>query len=239
MNVEILNPDEARCLFSNWGKAAAVCYDSKTNAPEAIAKHCMKSGHTSGSRGTYITFLVTDVARSTIDQLVRHEEGVFKNVQSFRYVNKNNFAYEIPEEIKDNKDLLQKYIDHMARTLDLYCKIQDYVCQKTGSKERANEQARYVIPMATHSSFVIGFDYEGLVHLMHKRLCIRTEDITRQVVIEMKKQILSIFPELKDELVPQCKYLMWCPEVKGCKAYPSKKELKEYLEKINNEDCEK
>lgn len=229
MKVELLNKKEVQNLFSDWGKVAAICYDTKTSKPENIGKHCMKSGHTSGSRGTYIKFLVTDIPRSCIDQAVRHEVGVFKNVQSFRYVNKDSFAYEIPKEIATNKSLVKKYIEHMNTTMDLYSEIQFYVEEKTGNKERANEQARYILPMATHSAFVIGFDVEALVHFMHKRLCVRAEDIIRQLAIEMKREVLSVLPELEDKLVPHCQYLLWCPEGKGCGAYPSKEKLKEMV----------
>ena len=229
MKVELLNPDECKKLFENWGKVASVCYDTKTSKPENIGKHCMNSGHTSGSRGTYFIFKVSEVSRSVVDQIARHEIGVFKNVQSFRYVDKDNFAYAIPKEIESNNDLLNIYLSHMDNTMQLYSEIQDYVQEKTGNKERANEQARYVLPMSTHSSFVIGFDIEALIHFMHKRLCVRAEDITRQVAIAMKKEVLKVLPELEDKLVPHCQYLMWCPESKGCGAYPSKKELKERL----------
>ena len=93
MNVTILNPDQAKELFYWWGMTSKVCYDTKTNNPAAIGKHCMKSGHFSGSRSQYILFQVDNCPRFTIDQIVRHEEGVMKNVQSFRYVCKNSFAY--------------------------------------------------------------------------------------------------------------------------------------------------
>lgn len=43
-----------------------------------------------------------------------------------------------------------------------------------------------------------------------KRLCIRAEDITRQVAIAMKKEVLNVLPELEDKLVPYCQYWMWC-----------------------------
>lgn len=229
MKVELLNKEEVQNLFSDWGKVAAICYNTKTSKPEIIGKHCMKSGHTSGSRGTYIKFLITDIPRSCIDQIVRHEIGVFKNVQSFRYVGKGSFAYEIPKEITTNESLVKKYIEHMNTTMDLYSEIQFYVEEKTDNKERANEQARYVLPMATHSAFVIGFDVEALIHFMHKRLCVRAEDIIRELAIMMKRKVLSVLPELEDILVPHCQYLLWCPEGKGCGAYPSKEELKEII----------
>ena len=80
--------------------------------------------------------------------------------------------------------------------------------------------------MSTHSAFVFCLDIEALIHLMHKRLCVRTEDVFRQLAIMIKKEVLEVLPELSDVLVPQCKYLMWCPETHGCGGYPSKKELR-------------
>lgn len=235
MNVELLNKEEVKDLFSHWGNFAKVCYDTKTNAPEKIGKHCMNSGHYSGSRSRYLEFLVTDVPRFVIDQAVRAEVGVVKNVQSFRYVGKNSFAYEVPSEIVDNKELLNKYHNHMKNTIDLYEEIQTYVFEKTSSKERANEQARYVVPMSTHSSFVIGFTLEALIHYCNVRLCTRTEDVHRKMAIMIKNATLEQLPELTDKLVPNCKHLLWCPETHSCDAYPTKKELKELLKDNKNE----
>lgn len=232
MKVELLNKDEVKDLFFHWGNFAKVCYDTKTNTPEKIGKHCMNSGHFSGSRSRYFEFLITDVPRFVIDQAVRGEVGVVKNVQSFRYVDKKSFCFEVPSEITDNEELLNKYYLHMERTLALYLEVQKYVYEKTSSKERANEQARYVVPMATHSSFVIGFTLEALIHYCNIRLCTRTEDVHRKMAIMIKNAVLEQLPELSDKLVPNCQYMMWCPESKGCGAAPTKKELKLILDGV-------
>ena len=232
MKVTLLNPNEAKDIFANWGTASSVCYDTQTNAPEKIGKGCMVSGHYSGSRGDYIKFRVDDVPRFTVDQAVRHEVGVFKNVGSFRYINEGNFAYEIPVEITDNEILVNKYIAHMDATVLLYRSIQEYVYDKTNSQERANEQARYVLPMATHTSFVIGFTIEALIHFMNMRLCLRAEDKIREMALLMKKETLNVIPDkaLENRLVPNCQAYLWCPEGKhGCNAYPTKTELKEII----------
>lgn len=230
LQIEILNPEALKDLFKNWGQVASVCYDTKTSKPEIIGKHCMKSGHTSGSRGDYIIFKITDIPRFTIDQITRHEIGTFKNVQSFRYVDKDNFAYEIPKEIEDNNDLVTRYIVYMTCVTQLYSDIQKYVLKKTNNKERANEQARYVLPMATHGALVMGFTVEALIHFMHKRLCGRAEDIIRKLAIEMKKETLKYLPDLQEYLVPQCEYLLWCPEEKGnCGRFPLKEDLQKKL----------
>lgn len=238
MNVELLNPGQVKDLFKNWSKTSAICYDSTINPekPDAIGKHCKASGHFSGSRGDFIKFLVTDVPRLEVDQAVRHEIGVFKNVASFRYISKNNFAYSIPVEITDNKELVNKYVKHMEDVMDLYNDIQIYVHDKTCSQERANEQARHVLPMATHTAFVIGYTIEAFIHLCNLRLCVRSEDYIREMTNLMKDKVLQILPNLKDDLVPNCVRFMYCPEgTSSCGAYPTRKQVKLLLEKYKNE----
>lgn len=230
MQITILNPEEAAKLFEYWGKASCVCYDTETETPEKIGKGCMNSGHFSGSRGRFILFKVEGCPRFTIDQVVRHEIGVMKNVQSFRYVNKDSFAYEIPVEIKDNNELLARYHAHMMNAMDLYSDIQEYVFTKTQSHERANEQARYVLPISTHADFVIGMTVEALIHFANMRLCVRAEDKIRELALAIKKSVLKILPELDGKLVPNCQALLWCPEGRAsCGAYPTKNALKKII----------
>lgn len=237
MKVTILNPEETTRLFEYWGKASCVCYDTVTNTPEKIGKGCMNSGHYSGSRGRYILFKVEGCPRFCIDQAVRHENGVMKNVQSFRYVSKDSFAYEIPSEITDNEDLLAKYHAHMMKTMELYTEIQEYVFSKTKSHERSNEQARYVLPISTHAEFVVGMTVEALIHFANVRLCIRAEDKIRELATAMKKTTLELLPELKEKLVPNCQALLWCPEGHAsCGAYPTKSQLKKMIAEVKKND---
>lgn len=233
MKVTILNPEETTRLFEYWGKASCVCYDTTTNTPEKIGKGCMNSGHYSGSRGRYILFKVEGCPRFCIDQAVRHEDGVMKNVQSFRYVSKDSFAYEVPSEITDNELLLAKYHAHMMKTMELYTEIQEYVFSKTNSHGRANEQARYVLPISTHADFVIGMTVEALIHFTNVRLCVRAEDKIRELAFAMKKATIELLPELKDKLVPNCQALLWCPEgTASCGAYPTKNQLKQMMAEV-------
>lgn len=237
LKVAILNPEETTRLFEYWGKASCVCYDTKTNAPEKIGKVCMNSGHFSGSRGRYILFHVEGCPRLTIDQAVRHDIGVMKNVQSFRYVSKDSFAYEVPREIKDNDALLSKYHDHMMKTMELYSEIQEYVFNKTNSHERANEQARHVLPISTHADFVIGMTVEALIHFANSRLCVRAEDKIRELARAFKDATIELLPELKDKLVPNCQALLWCPEGHAsCGAYPTKNQLKKIIAGVKTDE---
>ena len=237
MKVTILNPEEATRLFEYWGKASCICYDTITNTPEKVGKGCMSSGHYSGSRGRYILFKVEGCPRFCIDQAVRHENGVMKNVQSFRYVSKDSFAYEVPSEITDNEMLLAKYHKHMMDTMELYNEIQEYVFDKTKSHERANEQARHVLPISTHADFVIGMTVEALIHFSNVRLCVRAEDKIRELAVAMKDATIELLPELKEKLVPNCQALLWCPEGHAsCGAYPTKAQLKKIIAEVKENE---
>lgn len=230
MNVTIINPDEAKNLFKYWGQFASVCYNTNTSKPENVGKHCLKSGHFSGSRSQYIIFKIEDCPRDTVDQLVRHEEGVCKNVRSFRYVNMDQFKCQCPSEIKDNDKLVAMWHQHMMNTQALYNAIDEYVFEKTRNHERANEQARKCLPIHTDTAVCIGFDIEALIHLAHVRLCVRAEEEFRILAAMMVAETIKLIPELKPYLVKQCDYLGWCPEAKGCGYKPSKEQLNNQLE---------
>ena len=75
-------------------------------------------------------------------------------------------------------------------------------------------------------------DIEALIHYCNTRLCSRTEDKHRWLAVIIRNAVLEILPELKDKLVPNCKAMLYCPEGrKGCGAYPTKKQLKEIIDK--------
>lgn len=236
IEAKIINPEECKKLFDDWGEFTSVCYNTKTNSPAPVGRGCMYSGHWSGSRWRYIAFEINNCPRFVIDQIVRHEAGVVKNVESFRYVDKDNFSYAIPQEIKSNTQLCEEYWNHMKETVKLYEKIQNFVYEKTNKKERANEQARYVLPMSTESSFCIALTPEALIHLCNLRLCVRTEDKNRELVEAMREATIEVIPELSTRLVPQCEWLLWCPEnKKSCGRFPTRAELKKQTEVINTD----
>lgn len=240
LKVTIINPEEVKDIFKAWGEFTSVCYDTDTTktAPEKIAKHCLTSGHFSGGRWKYIAFKIEHCPRFVIDQLVRHEQGVVKNVKSFRRVNEQSFSYAVPENIKDDNELAADYWQHMRSAAKLYERIYSHVYYRTKDKDKAIEQARYILPMSTESAVCIAFDIEGLIHFCNLRLCTMTEDRHRELARAIRDAVLAILPELKDKLVPQCEYLLWCPEAHGCGRFPSKKELKEKINASKNQEIE-
>lgn len=254
MKVELLNPELLDNLYKNHGEFACTCYDTPKKFAKKVGESCNKSGHMSGSRCEYIKFEI-EGDRGTLEQMMRHEIGVrydeidkysysdrieliidtnptniTKNMQSFRYVDKNEFTYVIPKNIEKFKDIKELYEDTMSFLDRRRKQIRDMLAGYEIEYKKAVEDANFILPRATNLTLTIGFTPEALIQFMFKRLCTRAQDEIRDIAIQMKKKVAEINPTFAKELVPHCQYLLWCPEKKGCGAYPSKEELKEKLE---------
>lgn len=226
MKVEIINKEESLELFKYWGLAAAKCYATPKKFAERIGKSCLQTGHFSGSRGRYIMFDISGVPRALVDQLVRHEQGVFKNVESGRYVNFEDFTYYIPPILEKEQNALahKLYTEHMIKTKIVYKEIISILNKNGTHGEKAYEAARGIMPMNYDTGLVIGFTVEALINLMNKRLCVCSQDHIRKLAVEMRKQVIELIPELEPHLVAACEANGWCPESKKrtCGKYPQK-----------------
>ena len=252
MRVEIINKEELVNLYENHGLFACTCYNTPDKYAERVGKACNNDGHMSGSRTEYIKFRIYDVDRGTCEQMMRHEIGtdydanitysyqdrldmvvdinpnnIVKNMQSFRYVDKNSFDYTIPTNIQKNEKALKLYKLTMDCIQEARNNIKEMLLDDGIDEKQAVEDSNYVLPRATNLTLTIGFTPEALIHFMHKRLCVRAQEPIRKVALLMKKAVAEILPEFAKQLIPHCQYLLWCPEGKNmtCGAYPRREEL--------------
>lgn len=233
IKVEIINKDECKNLFETWGKFSCICYNTNEKFAEKVGKNCLSTKHFSGSRGTNVKFKISGVSRACIDQMIRAEVGVSKNVMSGRYVDFSNFDYYTPKILKKYPDALSIYEKHMKQTQENYKKIVEILNNDGIKGEKAFEVARGVAPMNHCSSVMISFTVEALINFMHKRLCVCAQEEIMKLAIEMKKQVVEILPELKPYLVSVCDANGWCPESpkRTCNKYPQKEVVLELVKK--------
>ena len=227
MKVEIINREEVEKLFETWGKFSSICYNTPEKYATRVGKSCFESGHFSGSRGINFKFKITGISRACIDQLVRAEVGVSKNVMSGRYVDFSDFDYYTPPVILKNKKAKEIYDKHMEYARNSYKEIVKLLNEDGITGERAFEAARGVAPMNHKSALVISFTIEALINLMHKRLCVCAQHEIRMLAFEMRKEVTKILPELKPHLVAICEHTKYCPESlkRSCNRYPQKEVL--------------
>lgn len=224
IKVTLLNPEEVKNFIYNHGAIACICYNTDEKNAEKVGLGCLRSGHMSGSRGDYFKFEI-ECPRFTADQIMRHEQGVFKNCQSQRYVDMDNFDVYVPKEVASDPILTYIYEEYERTTRDYYKTIRKEMDKKGISGEKANDLMRSLLPIGVPTKLRIGFDIEALIHFMNKRLCLRADEPIRQVAKLMKKEVLAVEPRYVEFLVPQCQSMLYCPEHKGCGAFPSKEEL--------------
>lgn len=254
MNVKIINPDILENLYKNHGEFACECYATPKKFAQKVGESCQEDGHFSGSRCEYIKFEI-EADRGTLEQMMRSEIGVrydnqdkyyymdlveaiprvspdeiVKNMQSFRYVDKNDFTYATPNNIQKNEKALALYQDCMNNIETTRKAIRDILVEESGVKyNKAVEDANFVLPRATNTKLTIGFTPEALIRFEWKRLCKRAQDEIRDIAIAIKKAVAEINPQFAKELEPHCQHLLWCPEKNGCGAYPTKNELKNII----------
>lgn len=173
--VTLVNKEEVAQFIKKHGEFACVCYDTPKEQAEKVGLHCLKSGHLSGSRHLFFVFELNRIPRFTIDQLVRHEVGVVKNVQSLRYVTKNRIDVYISPEVRRNPQLVKSHFLSEEYAATCYQLTIDKMKQLGVNKERANEIARTFLPIGTASACSFAVNIEGLIHLANVRLCNRAE----------------------------------------------------------------
>ena len=221
--VTLVNKEEVAQFIVKHGEFACVCYNTPKEQGESVGLHCLESGHLSGSRHLYFVFNLERIPRFTIDQLVRHEVGVVKNVQSLRYVTKDRIDVYISPEVRRNPQLVKSHLLSEEYAATCYQLTIDKMKQAGVNKERANEIARTFIPIGIASACNFALNIEGLIHLANVRLCNRAELPIHYLVQQMVNEVVAVEPRYKELLVPQCKKLGYCPEMKGCGLYEPKK----------------
>lgn len=233
--VELINKDEVKDFVKKHGEFACQCYATDKKFSENVGRDCLKSGHFSGSRCDYFKFEISNVPRSLIDQLIRHEQGFVKNVQSFRYVNKEGFDMYCPPEV-DKDPCLSMIFSRCEKNInDFYTETVKYLNSKGLSGEKANEIARHMLPIGCESAVTIGCTIESLIHLANIRLCNRAEFPIRMLTQMMISEVKKITNEYDDLLICKCDRDLYCIESKCCGRRPTKKELLKKIKEINTQ----
>ena len=199
-------------------QAACMCYDSKQTASNAIAKSCVKSGHTSVLEHISFTFQVSEVSRALLAQLTRHRMASY-TVRSQRYCDEYAFGYVIPESVSGNTSYFF-YSDTMDMIGGAYDALLDAGVPA--------EDARMVLPSACHTQLVVTMNARALINASHERLCTRAQWEIRELFKQMKAAVEPVCPEVADWMRPKCEEdpeHPFCREAKSCGRHPKLEEV--------------
>lgn len=190
---------------------------------DEFVKSILESGHTSPVEHVSFTFALSGVSRALTHQLVRHRLASYSQ-QSQRYVDGSNFDYIVPPSIAGNSEATKRFETIMGQIGSAYAEIVDLLSRdQNTAKNKAYEDARFVLPQAASTSIVVTMNCRELLHFFEERCCQRAQWEIRNIAYAMLKICRDILPVVFDNAGAKCVRLGYCPEGKfSCGRFPVK-----------------
>ncbi|NJE42357.1 FAD-dependent thymidylate synthase [Thermococcus sp. GR6] len=168
-------------------------------------------GHESILEHAVLTFAIEGCSRVCSHQLVRHRIASYTQ-QSMRYIKINprdvEETFVIPESVKKNPELYEKWKKLMRETIQLY--------EETYKAGVHQEDARFILPQAVRTKIVVTMNLRELKHFLGLRACERAQWEIRDVAWKMLEEIAKneeLRPIIRwAKLGPRCVQLGYCPE---------------------------
>ncbi len=235
MKVTLLNMTDPG--IADIAAKCCISRDMPTDCTEGYKslKMAVSSGHLSILEHINVTFAVEGVSRVVLAQFSRHRLMSLA-VQSQRYVDLKDFQYCVPATIDSDPRIRDAYERSMGWAADLYEIMTDLYDIK-------EEDARYILPNACLTNFIVTLNLRSMNQICALRRCKRAQKETRRMVDEMAKQAIAelknygvawldddveCYPGEYDVVTyaeklfgPQCHQLGYCPETKSCERFPN------------------
>jgi thymidylate synthase (FAD) len=219
----------AACRQCYSAEFAGDIFETSKEDPEKMAEFISKiaaSGHESPLEHVKFTFAVEGVSRALTHQLVRHRLASYSQ-QSQRYVKEDNYDYIIPPTIKKDEEALKEYKAVLNRIQEGYNRLLQLLKSKGIVGEKANQDARFVLPQGAETKIVVTMDVRELLHFFSLRCCSRAQWEIKALADKMLDTCKKELPAVFSKAGAKCEALGYCPEGKKftCGRYPVKNDV--------------
>ena len=194
--------------------AARLCYSPKSadelmenftpDKVESFVRKLVSLGHESPMEHVSFTFAIDGISRACSHQLVRHRIGASYSQKSQRYVRENQFDYVTPPKIAARPELAAKFDRAMADMQSVY--------QELMQAGVPAEDARFVLPNAASTSFVLTMNVRSLWHFFELRCCTRAQWEIRELANAMLAEVKKVAPLLFEHAGATCDSMGICFE---------------------------
>lgn len=183
----------AKLCYSNKSIAQLLSDNDERDNGEFIDR-IMDLGHLSVIEHISFTFGIEGVSRALLAQITRHRIASF-SVKSQRYTSANeNFNFILPPSVKAlGKEAEEKFCSQMITIGKWY---EDWQKLLGGGGEKANEDARFVLPNAAETKMIVTMNARELLHFFSLRCCNRAQWELRNVAWEMLRLCVEVCPEI-------------------------------------------
>ncbi|MFA5369991.1 MAG: FAD-dependent thymidylate synthase [Candidatus Omnitrophota bacterium] len=212
----------ARQCYSK--RQASDIYDDKnirSDEKKRFIEKIISLGHESPLEHATLTFSVKGVSRALTHQLVRHRLASYSQ-QSQRYVEATDFNFVLPVSIEKNAAAKKIFVLSMKNARRDYKKIIELLKTAGTGKEKAAEDARFVLPQAVETMIVVSMNCRQLLYFFSQRCCERAQWEIRGLARAMLLICRENLPEIFMTAGAKCEKLGYCPEGKKytCGRYP-------------------
>jgi flavin-dependent thymidylate synthase len=130
-----------------------------------------------------LTFLISNVTRACAQQMTRTRTASYA-MQSQRVVDMEGAVVSNPYDHEEK--LWQEFDDASRDAVDSYI----HLTENGGTRE----EARGLLPMNTQCNLVAKYNLRSLVELVRARESLRTQSEYGEIVRQMKKEVLAVWP---------------------------------------------
>lgn len=196
--------------------------DADKDKQAAFVARILESGHESPVEHVSFTFAIEGVSRACTHQLVRHRIASYSQ-QSQRYVDGSDFDYILPPAIERIPEAKARFEAFIAEVGNAYRDLKA-ILEDAGRKEKANEDARFVLPQAAESKIVVTMNCRSLLNFFELRCCRRAQWEIRAMANKMLDLCREQLPVIFNSAGPKCERLGYCPEGErfSCGRYPTR-----------------
>lgn len=204
MEVKLLRvTEEGLALVAD---AAQVSGFPSMRGAEAMVKLITDNDYSSVLEHICFTFDIEGISVALSRELLEHRIASH-TARSTRYNGEEEFEYYIPGRLSSNEEAMRIYREAMKSANEAYVRLRGLGIGK--------EEARYVLPMALHTHYIVTMNVRSLINFFMLRLCVRASPEMRELAMRMYKICVREYPVIFSSIWCRGFTLGVCPENKA------------------------
>jgi len=152
---------------------------------EAMVKLITDNDYSSVLEHICFTFDIEGISVALSRELLEHRIASH-TARSTRYNEEQEFEYYIPGRLSSNEEAMRIYREAMKSANEAYVRLRGLGIGK--------EEARYVLPMALHTHYIVTMNVRSLINFFMLRLCVRASPEMRELAMRMYKICVREYP---------------------------------------------
>jgi thymidylate synthase (FAD) len=197
-------------LIADAVRISGPFFESKSDSD--LAKFVTEHDYTSTIEHVSFTFLLKDISVAISRELLEHRIASH-TARSTRYSDEGKSNFYHPKFRNDaDKEI---YTNTLQYIQEQYVRLKEHC---------GYEVARYLLPLATHCTYVWTINARSLINFLRLRLCINVAPEMQELAKKVKGIVENIYPEIFNSIDCRGSQYKLCPEPekRSCGKYPCK-----------------